>query len=411
MRTTRLGYLESVRGLAAAVVFVFHALLAFAPGIPGFEPRVLARWPQLSGFPLALTYNGQFAVCVFFVLSGYVLTRAFFVSGDIRQLARRALGRYVRLALPSLASILFVLVLQRLHLYAIDQYWQLRHLAPSQVGLPGASAAPVLRDALRSGLVFTWAYLPDPARIYNQVLWTMPIEFWGSLLVFGLAAVLTPLRRRTTLILVLGVGLALFGGLWSPYFAAFLFGMAIASAEDKLPRAQWPYWALLPLGLYLGCRNDGPDFVWCTRLSDWLNDMAFAPWWMNWIYTTNVTGAALVLLAVIGARPLRAVLTARAFVLLGRYSFPFYLVHQPVLLSFGARVAVWLSGGGWTVGCLLLTILASALASALAAVALEHAVDRPAVALGQWIGASLLDAPASAQAEPRRSFESRREPA
>ena len=56
--------------------------------------------------------NGTFAVCLFFVISGFSLSIGYLQSGDDRGLARMAAGRYLRLAVPifAICAITYVLM-------------------------------------------------------------------------------------------------------------------------------------------------------------------------------------------------------------------------------------------------------------------------------------------------------------
>src|SRR6202011_2052171 len=76
-KTPRIAYLESIRGLAALQVLLLHFLSAFAPCLVFTPPpdAIVARTVHLS--PLYFLYDGYSAVYIFFVLSGYVLTRSF----------------------------------------------------------------------------------------------------------------------------------------------------------------------------------------------------------------------------------------------------------------------------------------------------------------------------------------------
>jgi peptidoglycan/LPS O-acetylase OafA/YrhL len=78
-------YLDGVRGVAACVVFFGHLLLA------------------LTGAPLI--FNGNAAVCIFFVLSGYVLSELSQHSG--LSFLAQALRRYLRLIVPMLITSTF----------------------------------------------------------------------------------------------------------------------------------------------------------------------------------------------------------------------------------------------------------------------------------------------------------------
>src|SRR3954468_1590967 len=98
----RIAYLESIRGLAALQVVLLHSFAAFAPGLVFTAPSSQAVLNYIHLSPLYFLYDGYSAVYVFFVLSGYVLTRSF-----ERQLTRPlavVAARLIRLGLPALAA-------------------------------------------------------------------------------------------------------------------------------------------------------------------------------------------------------------------------------------------------------------------------------------------------------------------
>src|SRR5271169_2176712 len=116
MRSKDFG-LEGLRGIASLVVAIGHFLFVFFPylgnlftPIPGLQPRfAFERWVQYP--PFSLAYSAEAAVCVFFVMSGYVLSGKYFSTGDVATLQSAAAKRYVRLVLPSFASVLLAWVL------------------------------------------------------------------------------------------------------------------------------------------------------------------------------------------------------------------------------------------------------------------------------------------------------------
>jgi peptidoglycan/LPS O-acetylase OafA/YrhL len=90
--------LDAVRGGAAVVVFTGHYFRNFAPG---FEHSV-------NGTPFYTLFNGPAAVILFFVLSGFVLSRRPIKTGDIFDVTGGAIKRWPRLAGPVVVSALHI---------------------------------------------------------------------------------------------------------------------------------------------------------------------------------------------------------------------------------------------------------------------------------------------------------------
>lgn len=82
MQKKRFNELEGLRGVAAVVVALYHFLLAFY-AIAFFGPAAgsvqnMRFEDNLYGNPIMVFLSGTFAVGIFFVLSGFVLSIAFF---------------------------------------------------------------------------------------------------------------------------------------------------------------------------------------------------------------------------------------------------------------------------------------------------------------------------------------------
>lgn len=107
-------YLEGLRGIASVMVFLLHFILAFFPAAQRGNPLQVHNSVELilSNAPLVnIIYGGHFAVYIFFVLSGYVLTVGYFRSQDRMKLVRGMLKRYIRLEIPIFVSIFVSYVL------------------------------------------------------------------------------------------------------------------------------------------------------------------------------------------------------------------------------------------------------------------------------------------------------------
>src|SRR3974390_1554992 len=103
---TRKDYsLEALRGLASISVVFWHVMLGFFPERSGIFTALDHSNVINTQIWFGLIY-GPAAVAFFFVLSGFVLTRSFLLSGDANQIFRNAIKRWPRLAFPVLIAVL-----------------------------------------------------------------------------------------------------------------------------------------------------------------------------------------------------------------------------------------------------------------------------------------------------------------
>src|SRR5271163_1156535 len=75
-KTGKLVPLEGLRGIAAAVVVMYHLVLGFTQKGVGAVPHGHGGWDAVYQFGLGML-NGSAAVAVFFVLSGFILSLPF----------------------------------------------------------------------------------------------------------------------------------------------------------------------------------------------------------------------------------------------------------------------------------------------------------------------------------------------
>ncbi|MDO9709256.1 acyltransferase family protein [Paracraurococcus lichenis] len=346
--------LEALRGLAAAVVVAWHALQAFHPTFP----REGAWWFG--------AVHGTAAVIVFFVLSGYVLTHRALATGDGRPLARGAVKRWPRLAGPILASVLFSWLLFRLDLYAhVEAGARIgsTFLASFGDAHPDGPLQPGLKDAVLQGTVLTLFRGWPEDHTLNTVLWTMRYEFLGSFIAFGLGLALLQLSNASLAArMALLAVTALLIRFAEVYYVTFVLGVALALLTTaRQVRIPWPAaLGMVALGCWLlGYREGSPDHRWLAALYPGTLPMTYA----------HAGAAALLILALTGAEPLRLALSGPWAAWLGRLSFPLYLVHVPVICSAGAWTWLALQDTGFAaVGAILVSTLASvAVAAPLAA--------------------------------------------
>ena len=198
---TRIGFLDGLRGFAAIQVVLLHYVTAFAPAIGSIDfatPHPLwQKW--IINSPLFFVADGYVAVSLFFLISGTVLTHAFRNGSD--GFLALSVRRLIRLGLPMAGSILLAsalyLMLPHAHNEAAailgSSNW-LGSNGPVEINIGttlkeifvGGMLLGHVKATLLPGPVSTWIGLSPASHSYNGPLWTLHLEFYGSLMVLFL---------------------------------------------------------------------------------------------------------------------------------------------------------------------------------------------------------------------------------
>jgi peptidoglycan/LPS O-acetylase OafA/YrhL len=206
-------YLDALRGIAALIVVNHHHQV---------NP---SEYPLLS-----LWTAGKSSVNVFFVISGYVLSygllkhmRSRDSSALLDNFASSMFRRYVRLYLPSFIASFIAVILVRMgrlgYVHRFDYFHQ--------------QIWDWMKDCATLGNPFVGprgykiAFNNDFASHYVDPLWTIPLEFRGSVVLYAFALAACKLGTKHRMILC--VGLIVMCYVWSSiYIALFLGGLFIA---------------------------------------------------------------------------------------------------------------------------------------------------------------------------------------
>lgn len=377
---------EGIRGLAAVAVLLGHLIVAFWPpmyfpaqGIPADYPG-WARW--VANSPLRVLYDSQFAVSLFFILSGFVLSLAFFRKPGYEVVASAAARRYPRLMLPTLFSVVVAYLVAAgggMHGAAAGALLDTHPLPKAWVS-NFYNDPPVARVALRQTLWDT--FFVNGANAYNANVWTMSVELPGSFLVYAFVAMFGTLRGRVVFYALGGVVLALSGKL---FMLDFLAGVALADLYQTNEQARrkfrlpWPAAVgLALLAVYVVYRKA---------------PAGTAPTYDLWGLTTlpkpgvyETVAGCLLIGATAFSHTLQRFFERGVFSFLGRISFSLYLLHLVVICSLGCYLYVALRQGAGVGhhGAAAVAFLASVAASVAASWVMYRLVDKPTIWLTRW---------------------------
>lgn len=172
----KITYLDGLRGIAAVNVMIMHFFIVFLPAMIYSDrmPSHLGNFEQVfSNTPLGLIGAGNFSVCIFFILSGYVLTQKYFKTKNKSIIISGAVRRYIRLFIPVLAAILLSYLMASAGVF---HYYIETVIISGNNNYAGYWIfTPNIADAIKQAL---WGAFFAGEDTYNPVLWTMTIEFY-----------------------------------------------------------------------------------------------------------------------------------------------------------------------------------------------------------------------------------------
>jgi peptidoglycan/LPS O-acetylase OafA/YrhL len=305
----RIIYFDGIRGIAAIIIYLYHFSLVFIPN----QYRLNT----------VLTVLSDLSISIFFILSGFALSFNTMKTGDKMNLFISSAGRYFRLVIPIVTSLIIVYGLMKLNWMANIQLGRLT----GSVWIQNFwTFQPNFRSVLFQG-GFGTLFLKN-ANSYNPILWTMMFEWVGSFRVYFFLSLLAFSKWRWLVYPIL------IFFTWEKYFLHFILGVLLA---DLMAHGHLKWLAnntlskLIMLGLSL-------------LLIGWPSPKQYSWQCLSFLASTADYGLSVfVLLALTGFSNLTVVfLTAKPVQFLGKISFSVYLMHMIVLGSFSAGLFIFL---------------------------------------------------------------------
>lgn len=359
---------DGLRGWAALVVVCSHIRgLNLMPGQGVLDGDLIKVW------------DGGVAVMIFWIMSGFVLSRGIQYaslkqSGSLEKAPRKYilqayLRRYPRLIIPAVVSciwmyLLFVTGAIDFSLPSLPDSEWLKTSAFNFDKRPYDICNYSLWKAIGSGLTFIKIFIPGlnpELDMYNPVLWTMKGEILGSFILFALF-----LFHRNVIFLSCLV-LFILGGVYQvEWLQSFMLGILLAlfMVEYGEKRA------------FFG-RCLAGSFV-----------VLLAVWSVGWLDVRMLIAYAIVILVAF-VSVFRSICSNRLSLFFGKVSFSVYLVHFGVLFSLGRFVSsllipsFGLLAAQWA--CLAVTIFLSCILGFY----MEKYVDVPAIRFSKKLASSL----------------------
>ncbi|MDO5572725.1 MAG: acyltransferase [bacterium] len=336
----RISYIDGLRGIACILVFVNHFLMAFFPAsylggdTVSHIPGGLDTWYASS--PVSVLTNGNFMVCVFFILSAYVLSCKILQNADkdnaLDSISSSFLKRYFRLFLPVFCVCILILILSRLGLF-------FNNAAAAVTGsglMTGRYEYPLsLYELFSSSFARIWFKADET---FSNSFWMLSTLFIGGFL-SSILSIMAGKHNRRMLILY-GFFALIFIHLDSLYLS-FVFGTALAYIsvrhQDWLDRIRQTMFLKVGavfaalLGLLFGGYPSGIDAP--VNLYHYLNHL---PAGITPYQFYHILGAFLLTAAVLCLPMLQKALSVKPILFLGNISFAIYLLNLPLIFSLSS---------------------------------------------------------------------------
>lgn len=320
MKVDRAHEIDGVRGWAAMCVLLLHV----------FQEMLGNLLPVLHNQWLSPLFSGGLAVNIFFVLSGDALSVSFFANRmySVTSVDKLLVRRYTRLVIPIFISCALVYLIRN---FGADFHADATVIIRRQDWL----GEFINFDFTLFGL-FRYTLIDvftnhTRANSYNPFLWTMSIEMIGSMMVFMFCYLWQRLKNQNYVVFLIGLFLILLGS----NLGLFLIGMWIGSLRSQ--------------GFFKSVNSSVSDLKW-----GYFPLVACAVVFISTVLTAgkpvprqiNLIMSCLFVFSVQLSSGLKSFFSNRLSRFLGEISFPLYLVHFPILISFMSWLIVLWSEQG-----------------------------------------------------------------
>lgn len=319
MMREREKWIDALKAIACIIVFLGHFYRAFCNNI------VIVN-KLLSIKPLGIIVNGNYAVCLFLMISAYIICVSIYRDRNFERIQKMAFKRYFRLMLPILfASMLSFLISIGGGYHNADVALLLNNEWLNGFFLKEQMTISQLISSVFIGVLW------QGNGVFNGPFWMIYILFLGNYLAIILAIITSTDNNRG--ILVLGFVLIVYA---NTYYYCLVLGAILAYVNCKtmvIKRGAnskiFTFICLLCLLLafYLP--------AWGDQIIDLFWKYEFLPAFLKIDFFYNGTGSFLLLFSIMNLDRVKNFLgKSKLMNRISNISFSIYLVHWPIIASF-----------------------------------------------------------------------------
>lgn len=308
---------DGVKGIAIIIVLLHHFVLAFYPSIINNSARLVHTKAQVEMFiyktPLSIFFAGSFAVSLFFLITGYILTKKIVAKIEDKTYVPKAIYSRIFRLMPLIAIVLFsgyIIMNLRLTFNIPTSLYTNSAWFTSFFPLGKVSLQTIVTE------IITKIPFVVSARYYN-VLWVIPAILFGSWITYASAYIFHDSKIKYFMYIIFLLAF------YNTQFISFLIGMALAENEEKIHLPQFIYYIGLILALIFGSSTFS-----ALRIQG-LGQFA---------YFIKVLSAALFFLSFMRIDWLNWIAQTKILVYFGRNSYYYYLTHMLALIMLPSFV-------------------------------------------------------------------------
>jgi len=362
MKTERFEYLDSVRGIACMIVVFLHFFCYFN--------KDYFYWIKINPFNILVA--GNTAVCIFFILSGFVLSYKFIGESNNKwKIIEAVIKRPIRLNGIILATGWAYFTAP----FSIDFWYKdydiIIHYFYSVI------------TYILSALGIWHPGTIDVDIVLNPPLWTIQSELTGSFIIFGICLLIGNIPKIIRLLLLIGLLLYL----KDTFYIAFIFGIIIADFHKNWNfnyfiknKNMWSWILFIPAIIIFSY----PEYL--------VHDKQY---WINIKFIQggySMLGALMIFIFVMWNNKIKIIFIFRPLIFIGGISYSIYVLHQLIMPSRINSIFIFVNKNIMNnlYFSVIISILISTFIIIVVSCLIHYCIDKPCIKFSSWFSQKII---------------------